>query len=269
MQFVSARVFMGGIGGLSLTLCAPSLLTAQVKAAGAKLPTAVSVPFVGCESDGQVGPLDAPASKHQNVSVTSRAAQRLAFYQAETGFGVLAPRGWYCFGVYGSGGDAIYVSPRPLSSSEFFSPNWKGLMGPAVRFGRSYGETSGRFNVAEIIARVFPAHKAFVAGVAALFDEPGSEYPSGPYPTDRLNYRSDEIVEYQTPPNAEGLGTRFPLKTGALPTSGVAILIEEDPRFGENPDVLLLSVRLPPDLVALAPIIVRQAEREARRNSGN
>ena len=182
VQFVSARVFTGGIGGLSLTLCAPSLLTAQVKAAGAKLPTAVSVPFVGCESDGQVGPLDAPASKHQNVSVTSRAAQRLAFYKAETGFGVLAPRGWYCFGVYGSGGDAIYVSPQPISWSEFFSPNWKGLMGPAVRFGRSYGETSGRFTVAEIIARVFPAHKAFVAGVAALFDEPGSEYPSGPYP---------------------------------------------------------------------------------------
>jgi hypothetical protein len=51
--------------------------------------------------------------------------------------------------------------------------------------------------------------------------------------------------------------------------SGVAILIEEDPRFGENPDVVLLSVRLPPDLAALASTIVRQAERDAARNSRN
>jgi hypothetical protein len=191
---------MCGIGGLILTPCAQSLLTAQVKAGAAPGRTAVSVPFVGCESDGQIGPLEVPVGKRRNVSITGRAAERLAFYQAGNGFGVLAPRGWYCFGVYGSGGDAIYVSPQPINRSELFSLNWAGSTGPVVRFERSYGETSGRNNVAEIIARVFPAHKAFVAGVRALFDQPASEYPSGPYPTDKLNTRVTKSSNTKLPP---------------------------------------------------------------------
>ena len=93
--------------------------------------------------------------------------------------------------------------------------------------------------------------------------------PSFPGSVAKLNYQSNEVVEYQTPAQTEGLGTKFPLKTDALPMSGVAILIEEDARFGENPDVVLLSVRVPPDLTALASTIVRQAERDAARNLRN
>ena len=125
--------------------------------------------------------------------------------------------------------------------------------GAVVGLARSIGATSGRFAVAGIIARVFPAHKAFVAGVRTLFGEPESTYPSGPYAADRLSYKSGEVVEYHTPADTEGLGTSFPLKKGPLAMRGVAILINGDP-----PDVVLLSVRLPPDLTALGPAISRQ-----------
>jgi hypothetical protein len=38
--------------------------------------------------------------------------------------------------------------------------------------------------------------------------EPASDFPSGPYSTDKLVHRSDEAVEYQTPAHGEGLGTK-------------------------------------------------------------
>lgn len=252
MRFVAVRILICSVAGLILSLGAP-----------AQAQTAVPVPFVGCKSDGQAGPLEAPVGKTRNLPINMHAAQRLAFYKADTGPGVLAPRGWYCLGVYGSGGDAIYVDPRPLEEVGIFSSHGTGSTGPIIRLQRVYGETSGRSEVAQIVARVFPGHKAFVTGVMEMFDQPASEYPSGPYPTDALHYRSKNVVEYHTPAQTEGLGATYPLKKGALPMSGVAILI------GKAPDAVLLSVRLPPDLAALAPTIVRQAERDVLSHSPN
>ena len=83
------------------------------------------------------------------------------------------------------------------------------------------------------------------------------DFPSGPYPGDRLTYKSNEIVEYETPAQTEGLGTHSGmLKKNASPISGVAMLLA-----GEPPDSLLLSVRLPPGMTDLASIIIRQVER--------
>jgi hypothetical protein len=48
-------------------------------------------------------------------------------------------------------------------------------------------QTSGRFEVAEIIARVFPDYKDFVSLVMELFDFPPTEFTFGPYPNDVLN----------------------------------------------------------------------------------
>ena len=45
-------------------------------------------------------------------------ASKLAYYQAEKGIGVLAPRDWHCFGTYGSGGDTLYVTPQPINSAK-------------------------------------------------------------------------------------------------------------------------------------------------------
>ena len=41
---------------------------------------ASTVPFVGCRSDGQVGPLDAPTGRSKTVPITHNLAQHLAYY---------------------------------------------------------------------------------------------------------------------------------------------------------------------------------------------
>jgi hypothetical protein len=121
------------------------------------------------------------------------------------------------------------------------------------------GGTSGRFGVAQTIARVFPAHRDFVRNVIAEGIEPASSFPFGPYPNDDLVYRSNEIVEYKTPAQKEGLGTSSGLQINAEPISGVAILI------GEDTNLLKLSVRLSSYQTDLTSSIIHQVERDAAR----
>jgi hypothetical protein len=232
-----------------LALCVQRSLPAQPAAT-------VSIPFVGCKSDGQTGPMDAPKGKAKSVSVSPQDAQQLAYYEFAQGIGALAPRGWHCFGIYGSGGDALIVSPQAIESADFIGTNRRELAGPAIEVSHRFGGTSGRFDVAEVIARVFPAHKAFITSVRQGFD---LDFPSGPYPRDKLVYKSDRVVEYETPPQADGLGTQSWIKKTDGPIDGVAMLI------GETPDLVLLSVRLPSELSSLTPAIVGQLERDAPR----
>src|SRR5271166_6641872 len=44
--------------------------------------TSVRVPFVGCNSDGQQGPLPAPKGAKKAVQINARAGKGLAYYQA-------------------------------------------------------------------------------------------------------------------------------------------------------------------------------------------
>lgn len=220
------------------------------------------VPFVGCRSDGQLGPVDAPMGKSEVVPIAAETAQKLAYYQAEHGSGVLAPRGWYCFGTYGSNGDNLYVTPHPVEAKTLFSVNWSGFSGPAIQLSLSYGGTSGRFEVAPIIARVFPSHRAFVQSVIKEGIEPSSSFLFGPYPKDKLSYKSNEIVEYETHANAEGLGTNSRLQKNGSPILGVAILTGSS----SEPDLWLLSTRLPPNLGALSTTIIRQVERDSAKS---
>jgi hypothetical protein len=222
-------------------------------------PRAVHVPFVGCESDGQQGPQPAPKRPPKLVHISKVSAQRLAYYAAEDGLGVLAPRGWFCFGTYGSNGSSIYVSPQPITSSMFFSdtPEWKGLDGPAIQLSDMSGSTSGRFSVARMIARVFPAHHKFVRDVIAEGLEPAKDFPFGPYPNDKLTYKGKEIVEYETPARMDGLGTDSWLLKNDSSIRGVALLV------GADTDCYHLSARLQSDLVSLTPSIVHQVEFDA------
>ena len=89
-----------------------------------------------------------------------------------------------------------------------------------------------------------------------MFDR---SFTAGPYPNDLLNYKSKALVEYQTPAQTEGLGTHSLLKKNASPIRGVAMLV------GPTPDLLLLSVRLPPDQIALTSTILHQLEHEQAR----
>jgi hypothetical protein len=214
-----------------------------------------TVPFVGCASDGQSGPVPAPEGTSKVVPISAEVARRLAYYESEAGFGVLGPRGWHCFGTYGSSGDALYVSPRAINPDTLFSGNWDGLAGSVILLSRKNGGSSGRYAVAEIIARIFPAHRAFVRDVIAEGGEPASTFALGPYPNDELLYRSNEAVEYKTPPYDYGLGTQG-LKPNGDSISGVAIL------SGVDTDLVTLSVRLSSEQPALITSIVQQVERD-------
>lgn len=220
----------------------------------------VSVPFVGCKSDGQVGPQEAPKGTSTSVPISLNAAKKLAYYSASgREDGVLAPRGWYCFRTDRSGGEWLYVSPQPIDSASIFSTNWSGLSGPIIEISHLYSGTSGRFGIAEIISRVFPAYKWFVISLEKAFPEAGLSFTFGPYAKDALTYKSKRLVEYKTPPQTDGLGTYSSLKKNDSPIEGVAIIV------GEAPDLLLLFVRLPSELNGLTPVIVHQVEREAER----
>jgi hypothetical protein len=229
----------------------------------AKSAAAVTVPFVGCASDGQAGPVAAPSGKSVTVAIPPAMAQRLAYYKAEYSAGALAPRGWNCFSTYGSNGASLFVSPDPTDSKTLLSLDWKGFTGPAVQISVDDGGTSGRFEVAEIIARVFPAYKAFAQKVIAEGIEPASDFPFGPFPSDKLTHRSKSVVEFETPANAQGLGTDSRLQMNASPIDGVAII------SGADTDLTLLSARVPETDGDLIPAMVAQVESEAAATASN
>jgi hypothetical protein len=239
-------------------LLACSLLAASIACA-----QDVTVPFVGCPSDGQVGPRQPPHGSPKTVSINQEAASHLAWYQAEQGWGVLAPRGWHCFSTYGSSGSNLFVAPQPLSSKTFFPDNngsFTGssdasFTGPAIQLSEMLGDTSGRFSVALSVARLFPAHRDFAENVREehlLINQ----LPSGPAPTDKLHYLSKETVEFITPANHDGEGTNSLLTKSSLPITGVVMLT------GEELSCTTLVIRLPPDLEHLAPVITKQLERD-------
>ena len=144
-----------------------------------------------------------------------------------------------------------------MDSKTLLSLNWKGFTGPAVQVSVSEGGTSGRFEVAKVIARVFPAYKTFAQKVIAEGIEPASDFPFGPYPADKLTYRAKNIVEFETPGSAQGLGTDSRLLMNASPIDGVAIITEGDT------DLTLLTARLSGSDGDLIQFIVKQAESEA------
>ena len=199
------------------------------------------VPFVGCKADTMVGAVDAPDPPEKPRVAPASAAPKLAYYQSGVGSGVLAPRGWKCHATMGSSGSTLSIN---------------GPAGATVRLIFRDGETSGRFDVAAAVARVFPAYSEFAKSVAEEGIGPAIVF--APYPTDQLIYKSKSVVEFRTPANREGLGTDAGLGKDALPIDGVAIF------RSPPPGLFLLALRLPPDLAKVGPAIIAQVEREAR-----
>jgi hypothetical protein len=210
------------------------------------------VPFVGCASDGQSGPVAAPKGAPKSVALDAAAASQLAYYQAQDSFGVLAPRGWNCFYVYGSNGSSLMVSPTALNGALDVR-----LGGAGVVATLYIGGTSGRYDVAKYSARLFAKQEQkFIAGVIAEGIEPKQNFPSGPYPADKLAYKTPLLVEFETPGNKDGLGASDRLQKNAQAILGMAML-KATPI---GPDFFLLTVRLPASQAGLATAIVAQAE---------
>jgi hypothetical protein len=249
--FLASLILCVGLAGTRIAV-------AQTNSSSTPAPSAVvAVPFVGCASDGQMGPQKAPNGKSLAVAIPAALAERLAYYKAKFGIGVLAPRGWHCFSTYGSSGESLFVSPDPIDSTTLFSLKWQGFTGPAVEATVYDGGTSGRFEVAKVIARLFPAYKAFAQKVIAEGSEPASDFPFGPYPSDKSTYNGKNIVEFETPGGAQGLGTDSRLQMNASPIDGVAII------GGKDTDLTLLTARFSDSDRDLIAAMVAQAEREA------
>jgi len=223
-----------------------------------------SVPYIGCSGDGQTGPYAAAKGEPKRVNLPPAIADQLAWYEynGDAGhFGTLGPRGWNCFATIGSDGLDLYVAPEPLDSAKLLEhKNWTGFTGPAIQLSISDGGTSGRFEVARVVARVFPAHRDYARTIVKEGFGPAPDYPFGPFPSDHLTYKGKELVEFTTPARHRGLGTMSWLLPSDQPISGVALL-----SIGPDVDteLLQLSFRLPPSLSSLGMTLIQQAEADS------
>jgi hypothetical protein len=226
----------------------------------------VMVPFVGCASDGQLGPEAAPTGAPRKFTLPQELVGQVSFYEGQMGGGVLGPKGWNCFLQIGSDGVVLYVSPSPIGSSQLFSDDksWKGFTGPAIELADMSGQTSGRFEVAKVIARLFPQRMAFVRGVLAEgMGYSKKDFPTGKYPTDQYTDKTPDMVEFATPANTKGFGTDSWLLPNDQPIQGMALI------SGEDVDSLVLTMRLPQGQQALVPLILKQVETDATSQSPN
>jgi hypothetical protein len=269
---VISSIFLIGIGPAHTDVSLRPTTLAQIKkflntsvpGSERRLVTA-AVPTVGCPRDGQVGPQDAPIlPKSVRVIVPEGMASSLAYYSDDesSGSGVLAPRGWDCFGTYGSGGSTLYVVPRRLADP-ILDRAEKVAGGPAVIRSSMIGGTSGRFPIARISARIFPRARAFVEKVRDEGLDP-DEYVFSPWPDDRLIRLSDFAISYVTPSNRHGLGTALRLSPGQHPIFGLAFLTDVE-GHADGPFLDGLAVRLKPSderlyaAIAVADIASRDA----------
>ncbi|GAA4495839.1 hypothetical protein [Gluconacetobacter tumulicola] len=198
---------------------------------------AAPVRFVGCPADGQVGPIAAPARPDPKFVLPASLPAGYAVYEAQD-LAAVAPVGWTCTERYGSAGSYLLVAPG-LSSSAGLSKDAH-VTGPAIQVSATSGDTSGRFAVARVIARMFPEHAAFVRQVVAEGIEPAGNFPAGPYPADIITARGPADIAYTTPPGAEGMGTQSWLRRDGDPIEGVAHLSATN-------DLMEIQLRLPAD----------------------
>ena len=227
-------------------------------AAPAAPPHVVGVPTVTCPSDGQQGPQPAPEPRGSVVDLPGEVAANLALYIAAEGLGVLAPRGWNCLELSGSNGTILIVTPERHTLEDAHD-----LRGPAVQISHSFGGTSGRFAVAEAIARLFPEQMDFANEVFAegIVDPP---VPPGPFPDDELQRLNANAVRFTTPAARPGLGTASLLIPDSDPIHGLVVLVGS-----EEPDLVQVNVRLPARQSDLVPFILDLSfSRESTTPSG-
>ncbi len=245
------KTYCVGLFAFSLFLAAASLLAHAQS----------SVPYIGCPGDGQTGPYVAAKGSPKPVSLPSAMADQLAWYEynGDAGhFGTLGPRGWNCFVTIGSNGWTLYIAPEMLDSTKLLEhKDWRGFNGPAIQLSVSDGGTSGRFEVAKVVARVFPAHRDYARKIIAEGFGPASDYPFGPFPSDHLTYKGRNLVEFITPAHRNGLGTMSLLLPSDQPITGFALLSIGP---GIDTELLHLSFRLPPSLSQLGAPLIQQAE---------
>jgi hypothetical protein len=226
----------------------PYLWTGAARAAEAN---PAAVPLVGCRADGEMGPTKSAPTHSSAVTSDPRTAALIAYYGTAHGPGVYAPKGWYCLTWEGSNGTILVVTPRRIPPPYFPLPV---IAGPAVMIQSSDAGTSGRFHVAVVAAQLFPVVGAeFVARIRDEHLISDSSFDVEPYPDDQLQYLSDRLVEFVTPPSHTGLGTEGLFDMSDLPVRGLVILNLQD----EVNSLIELRVRLPAGLNSVAAAIIQ------------
>lgn len=230
-------------------LAAALLIAFASSVHAAELPSS-KIPFVGCPADGQGGPLAPPKGDAISVMIEPAIAQRLAYYQAKQGHGVLAPKGWHCREWYGSSGGFLVVTPQGIRPPYFPIPM---ISGPAIYISSADAGTSGRFEVAITAARLFPhSTREFVERIKGEDIVPAKDFDVKPFPADRLRYLSERVVEFTTPANKNGFGTSGMLRVSRFPIRGLVALNPE----AEIDSLTELYVRLPAELSDLTQPIL-------------
>jgi hypothetical protein len=217
--------------------------------------TAPPLPFVGCISYGQADKVEAPQGASVKRSFSSHDARNLAYYKSAE-IGLVAPVGWNCEGYSDSSGWGMFLSPEPIKGE----PRWPNFKGPLIDLSHISGENGfGHSQIAEAVSRVFPTFRSWATRSMEGFD---THLPRGPYPTDRLKYRSSRVVEFETPPRTKGLSNDYSrIVPNDRPIFGVAILIGNPPEH-----LLVLSIRLPNELQSLLPLITKDIEEHRGEN---
>ena len=197
---------------------------------------ALTVPFVGCPADGQMGPVPPPEGPPKIVNLRGVPTGEIAYYTGEGGPGVFAPRGWHCRVWYGSAGTTLVVTAGSIDAA-FPAPK---LHEHAVEFSLSYGGTSGRFSVAIHASRLFPKLAAtYIERVKNEGLVPASEFERGPYTNDSVRYLARGVAAFATPGDTNGLGTEGMLAPDRDPIRGMVIL-----HTSGDWDLTILRVRL-------------------------
>ena len=197
---------------------------------------------MGCPGIGGADPEPWPVPKGAPKvlpSATTVPPARIAYYRANNGPGVFAPRGWHCQAWGGSSGSFIIVTPTAPAA---IIPR-EAVKASGVIAIWSSGGTSGRFRVAEVSALLFPEVMAdFIARVKAE-GLPSPDFSKiKPFPQDQYTYLTPKMVEFTTPARQEGIGTGI-LVPSEDPVRGVVSL---SPQGGRDADLLQFQIRLPP-----------------------
>ncbi len=216
-----------------------------------------NVPYVGCASDGQLGPQPPPKPSKPTPRLPASAASRLAYYASVNNRRAGAARMALLFSV------RFKRSERLRDARAHRRPNPYPRRGVTLQRRRHRvqlhtGGTSGRFEVAKVSSKFFPIAHGLVASVAKEekeigipFDLSGNEFRN-----DQIVSRTDKVVRFITPAGKHGLGTDDRFVPNRSPVAGLAALVFDD---GET-DLMLLNARLPLKDRDLLPAIQSVAE---------
>ena len=212
----------------------------------------VSVPYIGCATSSMTGERTAaPQGSEAWLLMDAGTAQQLAYYTSDDATVIIGPRDWSCQASLGSAGSRLSASPVgdvPASSDEETDTR----IADGVYWAFSTGQTSGRFAVADAIARFFPERHSYVRSVVAEGLVPLSSFPNGPGEGVSIVRKSSDYVVYRETATSDQEGDAWGLimlhgvQTGDCLQSFDACDVEE------------FVVKLPRSYGNLGPQLLRQ-----------